>query len=300
MSTYTPGAQSRAYHRLPRGERGELIKEINRLFAEKSGVTRKLHPTSAADRELRHEWLRIRDEVMDEKIIEEDMEFRRGLFVSDLAGIVIEDMNALRWTEAAELLKTWSERPPTIKPKFTAPVTDVVKMDWVLTFQRAKTVYDKILSDRIWTNDASRKRIAEMLKKKSRGTGQSFGDLSRAVTAVDEEWINSRPVSGGFSFDALAGALGSFHLQVAISGTVVSRGTSDFEVSIGEVGIYAKDGFHFNDSDFLGFWGHRDEPVNDSDFRQWRTENNAGGDFLVFSDIKRTKLSPPDRVKGSM
>jgi hypothetical protein len=67
-------------------------------------------------------------------------------------------------------------------------------------------------------------------------------------------------------------------------------------VTVAEVGIYVKDSFDFNDDQFLGFWGYRDTPTNNSDFREWRDQNNAGGDFLVFSDIKRTRLATPDAV----
>jgi len=67
-------------------------------------------------------------------------------------------------------------------------------------------------------------------------------------------------------------------------------------VSVEEIGIYVWDTFNFEGEQFLGVWGYRDTPVNNSDFREWRQKNNAGGDFLVYSDIKRTKLNPPDGV----
>jgi hypothetical protein len=113
---------------------------------------------------------------------------------------------------------------------------------------------------------------------------------------VDKEWINSRPVVNGLAYDELAGALGSFPLQVAIAGKVVGGAMGGFQLSVEEIGIYAKDSFDFSTDDFLGLWGRNDDPVYDSDFRQWRTENNAGGDFMVYSDIKRKTLTPPDLV----
>jgi hypothetical protein len=75
------------------------------------------------------------------------------------------------------------------------------------------------------------------------------------------------------------------------------QGTSDLTMTVDEVGVYVKDSFDFEGDQFLGFWGYRDTPYNNSDFREWRMANHAGGDFLVFSDIKRTKISPPDVVK---
>jgi hypothetical protein len=34
-------------------------------------------------------------------------------------------------------------------------------------------------------------------------------------------------------------------------------------------------------------------PVYNSTYRDWRTANRRGGDFLAFSDVKRVPLSPP-------
>ena len=77
------------------------------------------------------------------------------------------------------------------------------------------------------------------------------------------------------------------------------------QVSITEVGVYVRDSFDFNGDQFLGYWDDSDnsvsilnplsgERVSNESFRQWRTANNRGGDFLVFSDVKRTRLSAPD------
>src|SRR5205085_1989591 len=147
------------YHSLSRTERDAIIREVDRQFREKTGVTRSLHPSSVRDRDLRASWLRIRDDVMEKQEIEEDMKFRRDMFVSDVVEIVLSDMEFMGWKQAVELLKTWSERPPSIKPRYSAPVTKVVTMDWLLGFPRVKDVYDAILKDRIWTNPKSLERI---------------------------------------------------------------------------------------------------------------------------------------------
>ncbi len=298
---YKPGWQSRNYHRLSRTKRAAIAREVDRRFRERTGVARGLNSTSAKDLELRRTWLRIRDAVMEEQEIEEDMKLHRELLVGeDFPLEIAEEMYMNGWKEGGELLETWAKRPPAIAPKYSAPVTNVIKMDWVLQFARAKSVYEKIIKERIWTNPKSQERMAEILKQKLRVGGQLFGDLSRGVTVVDEEWINARPVESGVAFDALAGALGAFELQVAVAGKLLSIGGGEFQVSIEEVGIYVKDSFDFNGSQFLGFWGYRDDPINNADFRQWRAENHAGGDFRVFSDVKRTRLTPADLVKGRL
>lgn len=301
MGVYKPDWQSRNYHRLSRNRRVEIVREVNRRFREQTGVSRLLNPLSRKDRELRVKWLRIRDSVInrrEQKLAEEDMEFRRELFMHDMPTIVADEMDFMGWKQAAELLETWTERTPAVAPNYSAPVTNVIKIDWVLHFARPKMVFNDIIKNRIWTNPASQKRIAEILKKRPVAVGQTFGGLSMAVTDVDKNWINARPVKRGEQ--ALAGVLGAFELQVAISGKLLSNTGREFELKIEEVGIYVKDSFDFNGSQFLGVWGYRDAPVSNIDFRIWRTKNNAGGDFRVFSDVKRTKLSTPDIVKGPL
>jgi hypothetical protein len=296
---YKPGWQSRDYRQLSRAERSAISREVDRRFREQTGVARRLDPTSAKDLELRRTWLRIRDAVMnkrEDELYEELESLRRDSMLTEIP----HEMEWMGWTQASELLETWFERPPATAPNYSTPVTDAVKMDWVLQFARAKLVYDQIIKDRIWSNSASIVRMAAILKQQVRVAGQPWGDLSKSVTDIDKEWINARPVVDGLAFDALAGALGAFVFQVAISGRLVSIGGGEFQVSIEEVGIYVKDSFDFNGDQFLGFWGYRDDPINNFDFRQWRAENHAGGDFRVFSDVKRTTLSPPELVKGRL
>jgi Family of unknown function (DUF6402) len=296
---YKPGWLSREYRQLSRTQRVAVSHEVDRRFREQTGVGRRLDPTSSKDLELRRTWLRIRDAVVSmpggeetPKEYLEREEMSRDSVLTSIPG----EMEWEHWNQGAELLETWFERPRATAPSYSAPVTNVIKMDWVLQFDRTKSVYEKILKEKIWTNSASQKRMAEILKQKPRSAGLQWGDLSKPVTDVDEGWINARPVLSGSSPDALAAALGSFELQVAIAGKVLSIGGGVFEVSIEEVGIYVKDSFDFNGDQFLGIWGYRDDPINNSDFRKWRADNHLGGDFRVFSDVKRVRLNPPDLV----
>lgn len=295
---YMPGWQSVEYHRLSGLQRESIRREVDRQFRSQSGVTRQLDPTSSKDLALRRTWLRIRDEVLEQREMDE---LRRDLDLDGLTEIPYE-MKTLGWEEAAILLQTWFRRPPAVVPNYSAPVTNVVKMDWVLQFERARLVYEGIIRNRVWTNEASRRRIAELLRSwPAPRAGQSslFGDLSQPVATVDQQWVNSRPVSE-FGIDGLGAALGRFLLQIAIAGKVNRVLQQMLLVTVDEVGVYVKDSFDFEGEEFLGgflgVWGYRDTFVYNSDFRQWRLKNNAGGDFRVFSDIKRTKLNPPDQV----
>ncbi len=296
---YIAGAQSKEYYELSSAQRAVVQKEVDRRFREQTGITRQLDPTSAKDLELRRTWLRIRDEVMNDR---ESEELRHELDLDGLTAIP-EEMRFNGWEQGAQLLETWFERSPTTVPKYSAPVADVIKMNWVLQFARAKSVYDAILKDRIWKNDASLKRIAEILKGRVLPvTGQTlpFGDLARTAPVVDEQWINARPVQNGLAVDGLTAALGAFVFNVAIAARISRRsvvpGFQELVISIEEVGIYVKDSFDFEGSQFLGWWGYRDTDYYNSDFREWRIANHAGGDFRVYSDIKRIKLTSPDVV----
>ncbi len=78
-----------------------------------------------------------------------------------------------------------------------------------------------------------------------------------------------------------------------------------FKVTISEVGVYIRDSYDFNGSQFLGFWDDKDNSVSminplsgtsvsNDDFHSWRVKTGKGGDFLVFSDLLRTFLPNPD------
>jgi Family of unknown function (DUF6402) len=299
---YIAGEQSKEYYQLTKAQRTEVQQETDRRFREQTGITRPLDPTSPKDLELRRIWLRIRDDVINDR---DDAELRHE---SDLSGLtaIPEEMRFNGWNEGAQVLETWFERPPTSSPNYTAPVTDIIKMNWVLRFPRAKEVYDAILRDRIWTNDASRNRMVELLKGKAippEGLSLPFGNLSAPVPVVDQQWLNARPVQNGLSVDGLTAAVGAFVFNIAVAGKISSKplmrgmlGMRTVSVSIEEVGIYVKDSVDFEGQQFLGWWGYRDTDYYNSDFREWRVINHAGGDFWDYSDIKRIKLTTPDVI----
>jgi hypothetical protein len=297
-SPYVPGPLSGEYHRLPRAIRESVQREADRRFREKTGVSRALNPTSASDLRLRRTWLRIRDEVMgkvDQLLEAESLEAElEQLKTDDIVEGIPAEMRWNGWKEAAQLLETWFERPPAVLPNYSSPVTNVIKMDWILGFARAKAVYDEIIKDRIWTNDASQKRFPSIARIPFGAGTFQFGDLYQAVTLVDKQWINTRSITDVTAVDGLAAAIGRFNLHVAIAGKTQRLNALEYSVTVEEVGVYAKDSLDFEGKQFLGFWGYKDTPINNVDFRDWRNRHAAGGDFLVYSDIKRTRLPKPD------
>lgn len=298
---YIAGAASKEYYQLPQAQKLEVQRETNRRFQEQTGVTRQLDPTSASDLELRRTWLRIRDEVINER---DEQQLRHELDLDGLTAIP-EEMRFNGWDEGAQVLETWFERPPATEPNYSAPVTDLLKMSWILRFPRAKEVYDNIIKERIWTNDPSKSRMVTLLKGvpiPPEGLTMPFGNLNAPVPVVDQKWLNSRPVSNGLNIDALTAAVGAFNFNIAVAGKITSkpfmRGMTMrmVSVSIEEVGIYAKDSVDFEGQQFLGWWGYRDTDYYNSDFREWRIENHRGGDFLDYSDMRKIKLTTPDVI----
>jgi hypothetical protein len=227
------------------------------------------------------------------------------------------------WLNGARLLDIWFSRPAAVAPHYSNPDTMTIKMDaWVLTFVRAKKVYDKMMSDRVWANAAAQQTVSDMIKRQGLvgSTPRTFGNLGGAVAIQDRDYINILAIDEGLDFDDMTAALGAFVLRVVVSGVVApSAGGRGHVVTINEVGVYVRDSFDFEGDQYLGCWSDspdgflplmppepggefgfslvppRFSPVGNRDFREWRTRNRRGGDFLVFSDLKRTTLSTPDQ-----
>jgi hypothetical protein len=226
-------------------------------------------------------------------------------------------MRALGWDNGAIFLDKWFAGPPNDDPTKGTPDTTTIEMDkWALTFSRAKSVYDQLMADKVWINKAAQDLMIQRLVAAGKITNKEerFGETSGlTMPQVDDQSINFRPVTMnilGF-LDGLDAALGAFTFKVLAQGRVGPSATLEppltHRVNIDKVGVYIKDSFDFNGPQFLGSW--RETPpdatkdplafppyvqVNNVDFRNWRTANNRGGDFLIFSDIKWTTRIPAD------
>lgn len=295
------------------------------------------------------------------------------------------------WNNGAVLMDEWFANPSNAVPASGTPDTSTIRMDsWVLTFERAKKVYDEMIAGKIWINIAAQKEIAAQLEKDGKFTRREerFGNLSRSGLAVDPRHIQERAVGSLMdTVDDMYAALGKFTLRMAIEGVVIPRCAAKsgaesgareageqapqtytvkkgdnlsviakkngittqellaanpqltsgwrqanyinagdvltipagkfsrrdapsatqescdellgWTVRINAFGIYVRDSYDFNGFQVLGTWDVSDwDPLGcvifNSNFREWRSANGKGGDFLVFSDVKVTRLSPPD------
>lgn len=218
-------------------------------------------------------------------------------------------MRANRMPIGAAVMESWFLRPTATKPAYGTTDTTTVKMSWVLGFKRAKAVYDGIVSGKIWANYAAQKVIEERLKTKGLLTSvpQNFGNLSAPAPTLDAEQVNQRVVGMSDmtqSLDDMDAALGNFVLQVVVAGTVSPKGTGH-QVDIKEVGIFVRDSYDFEGRQYLGTWDDTTNSVSrnplssgdtvwNSDFRDWRTTNGMGGDYMIFSDVQKITLTTPD------
>jgi len=214
------------------------------------------------------------------------------------------------WANGARLLETWFNNPVTTAPVYGPPETSTIRMDtWLLTFPRARRVYEQMIRERVWANDAARMQLRTVLARtRILGSTGTYDPLPLPTPDVDPLAINFRAVSFGFNeLDDLSAALGNFVFKVAVAGDLARTSAGRTQLTVRHIGLFIRDSFDFNGTQFLGYWDDTDNSVStknpfsgtgvwNSDFRTWRTRNRRGGDFLVFSDVKRLTLSKPDVI----
>lgn len=157
-----------------------------------------------------------------------------------------------------------------------------------------------------------------------------FGDLARGVAIVDRLFAVNREIVDSPWYgdpDDLYAALGRALVKLAISGEVTRSANGGWRIAIDEVGTYIRDTYDFNGDQPLGSWGSgglsrvamlappimvdaaeadaetrsRWTPnpagqaywsVDNASFRRFRARSGRGGDFVVLSDVRRSRVSP--------
>jgi RHS repeat-associated protein len=232
-------------------------------------------------------------------------------------GEIADVMHQNSWLNGEVLLRKWMNSPANTNPAAGVPDTTTIRMDsWVLKFQRAKEVHDKIFSEKAFVNDKAKAEIVKILSRYGKfGHGTqyiTFDFTTSPVIDIDKakDYVNERYVGSQFdSPDDMVAALARFILRMTIKGAVCA----DKVVYINEVGVYAWDTYDFNDdpvskknpktwvSQPLGWWnkttggvsrlpGRGYDYVSNATFQKYRSNTNLGGDFLIYSDMKVTKL----------
>lgn len=230
-------------------------------------------------------------------------------------------MRSKGWNEGATLMEEWFRRPALVRPNdpktvpnnFGPPILNIIRMDWILNnFARAKSVYDQMMNGKMWKTPNAKGEIGKVLSKtgvdfqlrSNPGHKVLFGDLTSSnVIAIEDVYIQSLPVNEGWlnkrvnymldSLDGLTAALAEFNFHMAVKGEA-TLANQKIQIQLNEIGIYAKDSYDFHEDQSLGKWENGVGSITNSHFRDWRAQNNKGGDFLIYSDIKIVRLNPPD------
>lgn len=101
--------------------------------------------------------------------------------------------------------------------------------------------------------------------------------------------------------DDMLAALGRFNLRMAVSGYVKEKCAF-----IASVGVYVRDSYDFVGDQSLGYWNSqtnyagknflRGDKVSNASFREYTAKTGKGADFLVYSDIKVTRLEKAEKI----
>jgi hypothetical protein len=228
-------------------------------------------------------------------------------------------MRKNKWDNGARLMENWFTSDPGNSPLTGTPSTNIITMKWVKSFSRAKVVYGQLMREKIWINEAAKKEIIKLVRRKGLLTKKKMGiGLPKLpINISDKDYIQFRKVGGGWDMatgdmDDLRASLANFVFRIIIVGEVSpilnekKFTTGKYQVRVDEIGIYIKDSYDFNDApgkdQTLGNWDIDDssvgrtflnggENIYNSDFREWRKKNNKGGDFFVYSDVEYIKLT---------
>ena len=139
-------------------------------------------------------------------------------------------MRANNWNVGADLMEHWFSLPRAIAPPWKNREDTDRRMKWALGFKRAKEVFDQLMRDRIWTNDAGKSEIRNMLAKNNLllSPGATFGIYQSTQPIIHANAINFRSVTTQDprdDRDDLTAGLGNFNFHVQIGGDVAARPT---------------------------------------------------------------------------
>ena len=209
----------------------------------------------------------------------------------------------------------------------------LVTMAWALRFQRVMAAYSQLVSGwDSPAGRAELKRLivrSKPARLPPNVTYWRFGDLSKPGQVLDKSCQVNFVTVGQLSdrLDDFYGAIGKGVLKIAVSGIVTPQENGRLRIAIDEVGVYLRDTYDFNDDESslisqpLGYWGFQgvdrgvqlrwdieiDESyvdagsvpndrlyaVQNDDFCRYRRKYGRGGDFVIYSDVKRQRLARP-------
>lgn len=197
-----------------------------------------------------------------------------------------------------------------------------VTMAWALSYPQVKKAYDELLIT--WKTPKAIDRLKMRLQNAGwQGGPFHLGDLSQPATLVDSSsQINFHRFGNSLDIvDDLKGGLAGAQLKLAVSGRVARNWLEQDCFLVEELGVYIHDTYEFIDNEDalisqpLGIWSKdrclsKTEMavwstslppvraalfpgfywVDNSDFNRYRKKRGLGGDFVVYSDVRKIKL----------
>jgi len=239
------------------------------------------------------------------------------------------------WDVAGEYQRRWMRAEARTapdealkQPEFDGlPIDTDRTMDWILNnSKKTRKPYDTITNrNYYWDDHAARselyKQVNEILEQPGAPQEATFGELPDDISGMSNaeifeyHWTHTTfiPISYYSSgvFDAVGTALGRFHYYIMPQGTAHKTREGIF-ISITNVHVHASDVYEFNGFQPLGHWGPPNHAsifprvafpplfftsflASNGRFREYRDDTGFGGDFVIVTDPKTTKLAQPLR-----
>lgn len=209
---------------------------------------------------------------------------------------------------------------------------DIVTLKWVLSetdeFKAARDAYEDILNNSAANYktpnsnnellDSLQEDVALQLQKMKIGDKKKFNHYPRGskTSGLHPKHIQSKKVDAGTAGNKLVASLARFNFHLLAQGEVEILDPRRVRITITGVGVYVRDSYDFTDdaaawyepdSQPLGCWDFQKMKyygrtnawgwdtvlcVDNKSFRDWRTKNNKGGDFRIFTDIRHVDVKP--------
>lgn len=194
----------------------------------------------------------------------------------------------------------------------------IVTMDWAMKFERCRRAVE-VAESRLTTPAAVEQLKKQLKQARSKGDyPRSLGFYGMSALQMDAtSQVNYAPLGGEWDvLDDMYGALGRAIVKVGVVGSALIdknpvTGISRLFFRVAHLGFYIRDQYDFNGLQYLGTWTQRrvltkaetafsmtpqgrmilrlkDGPfalVTNADFREYRSEAERGGDFILYSDI---------------
>jgi len=253
----------------------------------------------------------------------------------DLERDVPAIMLAKGWRHGAAFQRQWfsgtaktMDTDKKLKDTNLPVVSDLIKMDWVLSFDRAKAVYDRIIKDKVYATPGARAEIAKTAlaaHKKQKAERTGFGDLTRTGRDAYDQHVTFAGMEelhedGTTDMDDLLASLGRFSFYAVPEGEVALAG-KNYDITVKRIGVMVGDYFDFDGYQPLGWWKRPDQVrmpskwegikgvgyghltqddkgftwVENASYRKFRADTGRGADFIIFSDVKPVAVDPPLR-----